>query len=194
MEAYYKNRKKELNKYHKIIKRLSKDGKVDELKQIQKEYFDYLVKPPLIKRNRVLPEEEVLTRLKKTIRDKETKFIQLKLDLCYDLQDSMKEYDSYEKEIIQLRKKYDQLLSQKRQRELLEERTKKQQQEKMKGLLESYVFLQREDKKDMYEEIQKISSEMSNPMRKVYADNSHGEMEYRLTQLYEPLVTVKISD
>lgn len=193
MENYYRNRKKEMAKYEKKIKRLVKDGKIDELKQVRKEHFQFLIKPPPLKRTHVLPEQEVLSQLKKTIREKDSKFIQLKLDLCYDLHDGLKEYDAYEKELIQLRKKYEQLLSQKRQRELLEERTKKQQQEKIQGLLESYHFLEREDKKEMYLEIQNLSSEMANPMRKVIeSDIPQGETEYRLTQLYNPIVTVKI--
>jgi hypothetical protein len=60
--------------------------------------------------------------------------------------------------------------------------------------METYFFLEPEDKKVTYKEIETLSSAMSNPNRKVIAyEIDHREHEYRLTQLYEQVNPVKIS-
>jgi hypothetical protein len=77
----------------------------------------------------------------------ENKFVELKLDLCYDLHDGLKEYDETDKAVSRLRKTREALLLKKRERELLEERIQKQKQEQLKGLMDTYFFLEPEDKK-----------------------------------------------
>ena len=96
--------------------------------------------------------------------------------------------------MARLRKTRDALFLKKRERELLEERIQKQKQEQLKGLMETNFFLEPEDKKVTYKEIETLSSAMANPNRKVIAyEIDHREHEYRLTQLYEQVNPVKIS-
>jgi hypothetical protein len=200
MEAYYKERKKQLNSYLRKIKKLSKAGQVEEVAKLKKEYTQLLIKPPTFKRDAYMTEQDYIQSLNKSIRENENKFVELKLDICYDLHDelkrneNLKNFKEYENTLSSLRKKRDALLSKKRERELLEERTRKQKQEQLKGIMESYFFLENEDKKVTYKEIEKLSSEMANPNRKVIAyEIEHNDIEYRLTQLYDQVYPVKIS-
>jgi hypothetical protein len=195
MEAYYKERKKQLNSYSKNIKKLVKSGRLEDVPRLKKEYIQLLTKPPPFKRDIYMTEYKYGQVLNQRIRDSENKFIELKLDLCYDLHDDLKEYDEADKAISILRKTREALLSKKRERELLEERTQKQKKEQLKGIMETYFFLEHEDKKVTYKEIEKLSSDMANPKRQVIAyEIEHKELEYRLAQIYEPpLYPVKIS-
>jgi len=194
MEAYYKERKKQLVSYSKNIKKMVKAGRVEEVANLKKDYIKLLTKPPPFKRDMYMTEHEYSQILNKRILESENKFVELKLDLCYDLHDGLKEYDETDKAVARLRKTRDALLLKKRERELLEERIKKQKQDQLKGLMETYFFLEQEDKKVTYKEIETLSSAMSNPNRKVIAyEIDHKEHEYRLTQLYEQVNPVKIS-
>lgn len=194
MEAYYKERKKQLVSYSKNIKKMVKSGRLDEVANLKKAYIQLLTKPPPFKRDLYMTEHEYSQILNKRILESENKFVELKLDLCYDLHEGLKEYDTLDKEVSRLRKTREALFLKKRERELLEERIKKQKQEQLKGLMETYFFLEPEDKKVTYKEIETLSSTMSNPNRKVIAyEIDHREHEYRLTQLYEQVNPVKIS-
>jgi len=194
MEAYYKERKKQLTAYSKNIKKSVKAGRLEDLPRLKKEYIQLLTKPPPFKRDVYMTEHEYSQIMNRRIREAEHKFIQLKLDLCYDLHEGLKEFDKADKETALLRKTRDMLLSKRRERELLEERTKKQKQAELKGTMDTYFFLENEDKKVTYKEIEKLSSQMANPNRQVIAyEIEHKELEYRLTQLYNPINPVKIS-
>jgi hypothetical protein len=194
MDAYYKDRKKQLNKYLKNIKKMVKAGKMEEVSQLKKEYIQLMTKPPPFKRDVYMTEHTYGQSLNQRIRESENKFIELKLDLCYDLHDTMKEYDESEKAVNLLKKNREILLSKKRERELLEERTQKQKKEQLKSIMETYFFLEPEDKKVTYKELENLSSQMANPTRQVIAyEIDHKELEYRLTQHYDPpLYPVKI--
>lgn len=194
MEAYYKERKKQLNAHAKNIKKLVKAGRLEDIPRLKKEYIQLLTKPPPFKRDVYMTEHEYGQRLNHRIKESENKFIELKLDLCYDLHEGLREFDEADKECTQMRKIRDAILLKKKERELLEERIKKQRQEQLKGLMETYFFLENEDKKVTYKEIETLSSAMSNPNRKVIAyEIEHKEHEYRLTQLYDQVNPVKIS-
>jgi len=194
MEAYYKDRKKQIASYLKNIKKGVKAGRLDEVERLKKEYAQFLTKSPPFKRDTYMTVPDYLRSLNQRIRESENQFIQLKLDLCYDLHDGLREYDELEKAILALKKIRDMVQSKKREKELSEERSKKQQQDQLKGIMETYFFLEQEDKKVTYQEIEKLSSQMANPNRQVIAyEIEHKELEYRLTQLYEPSYPVKIS-
>jgi len=194
MEAYYKERKKQLNSYSKNIKKLVKAGRLEDVPRLKKEYIQLLTKPPPFKRDVYMTEYAYGQKLNQVIRDSENKFVELKLDLCYDLHDSMKEFEEQEKSITRMRKNRDQLIAKKRDRELIEERSQKEKKDKLKGIMDTYFFLENEDKKVAYKEIEELSSQMVNPNRQVIAyEIEHKELEYRLTQLYDPLYPVKIS-
>jgi hypothetical protein len=194
MEAYYKERKKQIVSYSKNIKKMVKAGRLEEVANLKKAYIQLLTKPPPFKRDLYMTEHEYTQILNKRILECENKFVELKLDLCYDLHEGLKEYDTLDKELGRLRKTREALFLKKRERELLEERIQKQKQEQLKGLMETYFFLEPEDKKVTYKEIETLSSAMSNPNRKVIAyEIDHREHEYRLTQLYEQVNPVKIS-
>jgi hypothetical protein len=61
--------------------------------------------------------------------------------------------------------------------------------------MDTYFFLEREDQKVTYKEINQLSSQMANPKRQVIAyEIEHKDLEYRLTQLYESNTPVKISN
>jgi len=186
-----KERQKQLHSYKKQIKKHAKQGHVEELKQTKKEYIKLLLTP--MKRELYQKEEDYLKELQKSIRDTENKFIELKLDLCYDLHLGLKEFDAYENTLNQMKKKYESALATKKQRELLSEKNKKQEEEERKGMVESYPYLELEDKKKAYAELMKKSEQMANPTRKVIAyEIENKEIEYRLSQLYTPWVDVKI--
>lgn len=194
MEAYYKDRKKQITTCLKNIKKVVKSGKLDDLPRLKKEYTQLLLKPPPFKREVYMTEASYSQILNQRIRDAENKFVELKLDLCYDLHMGLKEYDESDKSISMLRKTRDMLVAKKRERELLEERNKKQKQEQLKGIMDTYFFLEPEDKKVTYKEIENLSSQMANPNRQVIAyEIEHRELEYRLTQLYDAVKPVKIS-
>jgi hypothetical protein len=64
----------------------------------------------------------------------------------------------------------------------------------LRGKIESYPYLDLEAKKETYNEIKELNSQLINPSRQVIAyEIEHKELEYRLTQLYEPLTLIKIS-
>lgn len=194
MEAYYKERKKQLTAYSKKIKKLVNTGRLEEVPRLKKEYTELLIKPPPFKRDMYMTEYAYGQKLNQVIRDSENKFIELKLDLCYDLHDGLKEFDEQEKSISILRRNRETLLAKKRERELLHERTQKENKDKINRILNSYSVLESEDKKVTYKEIEQLSSRMANPTRQVIAyEIEHKELEYRLAQLYDPLYPVKIS-
>ena len=82
MDAYYKERKKQLESYSKKIKKLAITDQVDELKRVKKEYLQLLSTPPSFKRDAYMTEYEYIKTLNKRLRETENKFIELKLDLC----------------------------------------------------------------------------------------------------------------
>ncbi len=186
-----KERQKRLTTYKKQIKKHAKQGRLDELAQAKKEYIQLLLTP--VKRELYQKEEEYLQELKTSIRETENKFIELKLDLCYDLHVGLKEFDAYENTLNQMRKKQETILSAKKQRDHQLEKSKKQLQDQRQGIMDSYPFLELEDKKVAYQELEKLSEQMANPTRKVIAyEIENKELEYRLSQLYTPWTDIKI--
>jgi hypothetical protein len=51
MEAYYKERKKQLVSYSKNIKKMVKAGRLEEVANLKKAYIQLLTKPPPFKRD-----------------------------------------------------------------------------------------------------------------------------------------------
>ena len=186
-----KERQKLLTTYKKQIKKHAKQGRMDELAQTKKDYVQLLLTP--VKRELYQKEDEYLHDLKKSIRDTENKFIELKLDLCYDLHAGLKEFDAYENTLNQMKKKQETVLTAKKQRDLQLEKSKKQLHDQRQGIMDTYPFLELEDKKVAYQELEKLSEQMANPTRKVIAyEIEHKELEYRLSQLYTPWTDIKI--
>jgi hypothetical protein len=182
-----KERQKQLSMYQKQIKKFAKQEKPEELKRTKQEYIRLLLTPA--RRELFQREEDMIRELRKKIRDKENQFIELKLDLCYDLHSEMESFDVYETDLNSLKKQLEKLLSSKKQRELLLEETKKEQEKQRKVLLDSYTYLELEDKKTSYQEFMKQTKQMANPTRKVIAyEIENKELEYRLTQLYAPWI------
>jgi hypothetical protein len=192
MEAFYKDRQKTINTYKKQIKKLSKQGRKEELTQMKQDYVQFLLTP--FQRELFQQEEEYLKEMKKTVREQENRFIELKLDLCYDLHQGLKEYDSYENTLNQIKKQQEKVLSAKKQRELAIEKNKKEIDNQYRGLLDSYPYLELEDKKVAYKELETYYRQIANPTRKVVAyEMENKETEYRLSQLYTPWTDIKIS-
>lgn len=193
MESYYKERQKQIKLYTKNIKKLAKNGSSEELSSLKKEYVAFMLKPPPFKRDVYMTETLYIQDMNRRIQETEQEFIQLKLDLCYDLHEGLKEFDEYENKVSQLRKIRSAFLSKKRDRELLEENKKKEQQNTMDRMTEDFANLDKEGKKTSYQEIKTLYAEMANPRRQVVAyEIDHKELEYRLVQLYDP-PPVKIS-
>jgi hypothetical protein len=187
-----KERQKLLTTYKKQIKKYAKQGRMDELIQTKKEYIKLLLTP--MKRVLFQKEEDYLQDLKKNIRDTENKFIELKLDLCYDLQLGLEEFDAYETTLKEMKKKQEAALNAKKQREQQAEQNKKNLEDQRKKMIESYSFLELEDKKIAYQELEKHYEKMANPTRKVIAyEIENKEIEYRLSQLYSPWTDIKIN-
>jgi hypothetical protein len=205
MEAYYKERQKQIKLYTKNIKKLAKNGVSEELSALKRDYVKYLLKPPPFKRDVYMTETLYIEELTRRIRETEQEFIQLKLDLCYDLNDGLKcddfktglkEYDGYDKKLTMLKNTLSAFRSKITERVLLEEKKKKEQQIRMDRITEDFTDIDKNDmegRKTQYEEIKNLSSEMANTRRQVVAyEIEHKELEYRLIQLYDP-PPVKIS-
>lgn len=204
METYYKERQKQIKLYVKNIKKLAKNGASDELSALKKDYVTFMLRPPPFKREQMITESVYSEDMNRRIRETENDFITLKLDLCYDLYDGLrcddfktglKDFDTYEKKLGILKKARSSFLSKKKDRELLEENTKKKQQETLNRIREDFANLDKEGKKTSYQEILSLSSVMANPRRQVIAyEIENKELEYRLVQLYDPpLYPLKIS-
>ena len=119
----------------------------------------------------------------------------MKLDLCYDLESSLEEYDAKEKEVVALRKTQDTLLRQKQAREHQEKEARMREQEKYQGMVSSFLYLDKVDQIKMYSELERMAESMANPTRQVIAyEIEHKDLEYRLTQLYDPWVEVKLKN
>jgi len=193
MEAYYKARRKKLTQYQRQIKKLYKSGEKDQIKELRKQYMAlWLETPPA--RSKFMSESAYLKEMKRTIREIEEPFLTLKLDLCYDLAMGMEDYDAYEEKTNMLRKTQGNLLTQKREREHQSMEEKKRAQEKYNGMVASFQFTDESDQPALYRDIETLSEQMSNPRRKVIAyEIEHKELEYRLTQMYDPWVEVQIT-
>jgi hypothetical protein len=197
MEAYYKARKKKLTFYARQIKKLHQAGEKEQAKSLRKEYVKFLLEPPP-PRDLYMSEGAYLKELKKSIRALDEEFIMLKLDLCYDLDyllEGMEEYGSFEENprSLSLRKTEKYLLEKKNERENQMSKDKKKEEKEYQDLVSSFPFIDREDKPKVYLEIEKMAEAMSNPQRKVIAyEIENKELEYRLTQLYDPWIEVKI--
>ena len=193
MENYYKERKKQQNLYSKKIKKMTETGDKD-LSRLKKEYAKWSLQPPTFERGEYWTETEVIKEITRRIREAEEEFITLKLDLCYDLSVDGDAFDPLEKKIMKLNKTRDKLLVEKQRRESAAEMAKQEIKDQLKGLLENYSFLEPEDKKSTYRQMMELSSQLMNPNSQVIAyEIEHKELEYRLTQLYEPTVLLKIS-
>lgn len=191
MEAYYKARRKKLILYSKQIKKLMNAGSIEPLKELRKTYRALLMETP--PRDKYMSEQAYLKELKKSVREVQDPFMILKFDLCYDLTVGVEEYDTQEKQLISLKKTQDMLLKQKQVREHQAREAKKQEQEKYQGLASSFLYLDRADQLKTYLELEKMADAMANPQRQVIAyEIEHKEREYRLTQLYDPWVEVKL--
>lgn len=193
MENYYKERKKQQTLYSKKIKKMTESGDKD-LSRLKKEYAKWSIQPPTFERGEYWTEEEVIKEITRRIREAEEEFITLKLDICYDLSVDVEAFEPLEKKIMKLNKTRDKLLVEKQRRESAVEMAKKEIKDQLKGLLENYPFLEPEDKKSSYRQMMALSSQLMNPNSQVIAyEIEHKELEYRLTQLYEPTVLLKIS-
>ena len=199
MEAYYKARQKKLSLLFTQMKKLRKTGRSEDLvkaKEVKKAYVDLLLEPPPA-RDKVMSEQTYLKEMKKSFHVANESLLSLKMDICYDLHkslsDSFSEFNVLEKKAKTLQDVKSAIYLQLKEREKVQAETKKRQQEKYQGLSGSYLVLDREDQKKMYQDLEKLGSEMSNPHRKVIAyEIANNELEYRLTQIYEPFVPVKI--
>jgi hypothetical protein len=121
-------------------------------------------------------------------------YITLKLDFCYDLSSDLDTYDALEKTILKLNKTRDRIMIEKQKREQALNTRKADIQGELKGLLDNHPFLELEDKKASYRKMKELSYQLMNPTSQVIAyEIEHKELEYRLTQLYEPLTLIKIS-
>jgi len=193
MENYYKERKKQQNLYSKKIKKMTETGDKD-LPRLKKEYARWSIQPPTFERGEYWTEQEVIKEITRRIQEAEEEFITLKLDLCYDLSDNLDAFEPLEKKIMKLNKTRDKLLAEKQRRESVLDTSKKEIKDQLKGLLENYPYLEPEDKKSSYIQMRELSSQLVNPNSQVIAyEIEHKELEYRLTQLYDPPVLLKIS-
>jgi hypothetical protein len=193
MENYYRDRKEQQTKFSKKLKKMAESGDRD-LPRLKKEYIKWSIQPPTFERGEYWTENEVLKELTRKIQEAEEEFISLKLDFCYDLSTDLDTYDVLEKTIMKLNKTRDKLLSEKQKRESLLKKSQTAIKKEIKDLSDAHKYLDPEDKKTSYRQIKELSSQLMNPTSQVIAyEIEHKELEYRLTQLYEPLTLIKIS-
>jgi len=193
MENYYKDRKDQQVKYSKKLKKMAESGDKD-LSRLKKEYMQWSLEPPNFDRGEYWSEQEVLKELNKKIQEAQEECLTLKLDLVYGLSEDVDTFEPLEKQILKMNKTRDRLLGEKLKRERVLETNKKDIQFKLKGLMDSYRYLEPVDKKKAYTRMKELSSQLVNPNSQVIAyEIEHKELEYRLTQLYEPFILLKIS-
>lgn len=193
MEDYYRDRKEQQVKYSKKLKKMSDSGDKD-LSRLKKEYIRWSIKPPDFERGEYWTEDEVIKELTRKIRDAEEEFITLKLDFCYDLSSDLDTFDVLEKTIMKMNKSRDKILAEKQKRVSALQKKQNEIKDQLKGLLDVHKYLELEDKKTSYLQMKELSAQLVNPTSQVIAyEIEHKELEYRLTQLYEPLTLIKIS-
>jgi len=193
MENYYRDRKEQQIRFSKKLKKMADSGDKD-LDRLKKEYIKWSIKPPNFERGEYWTENEVIKELTRKIQETEEEFISLKLDFCYDLSTDLDTYDVLEKTIMKMNKTRDKLLIERQKRESLMEKTQTAIKKEMKDLSDAHTYLDPEDKKTSYKKMKELSSQLMNPTSQVIAyEIEHKELEYRLTQLYEPFTLIKIS-
>jgi len=193
MEDYYRDRKEQQVKYSKKLKKMSDSGDKD-LSRLKKEYIRWSIKPPDFERGEYWTEDEVIKELTRKIRDVEEEFITLKLDFCYDLSSDLDTFDVLEKTILKMNKSRDKIIAEKQKRVFALQKKQDEIKDQLKGLLDVHKYLELEDKKTSYLQMKELSAQLVNPTSQVIAyEIEHKELEYRLTQLYEPLTLIKIS-
>ena len=191
MEAYYKARRKKINLYTRQLKKLKGTGTKEQIREIQAAYRNVILETP--SREKYMSEDAYLKELKRSVRDVQEPFLTLKLDLCYDLEVGLEEYDKQEKEVLSLKKTQDMLLKQKQAREHQSKEEARREREQYKGKVDSFLYLEKADQMKLYTELEEQARALANPHRQVMAyEIANKELEYRLTQLYDPLVEVKI--
>ena len=193
MEIYYKDRKEQQVKYSKKLKKMAESGDKD-LSRLKKEYMQWSLEPPNFDRGEYWSEQDVLKELNQRIRDTQEECLTTKLDLVYGLSEDVDTFEPLEKQILKMNKTRDKILGEKQKREAVLEKNKKDIRFQLKGLMDSYRYLELVDKKKAYTQMKELSSQLVNPTSQVIAyEIEHKELEYRLTQLYEPLFLLKIS-
>ena len=193
MENYYRDRKEQQIKFSKKLKKMADSGDRD-LSRLKKEYIKWSIQPPTFERGEYWTENEVIKELTRKIQEAEEEFISLKLDFCYDLSTDLDTYDVLEKTIMKMNKTRDKLLADRQKRESLMQKSHAAIKKEIKDLSDAHKYLDPEDKKSSYRKIKELSSQLMNPTSQVIAyEIDHKELEYRLTQLYEPLTLIKIS-
>ena len=193
MENYYRDRKEQQIKFSKKLKKMADSGDRD-LSRLKKEYIKWSIQPPTFERGEYWTENEVIKELTRKIQEAEEEFISLKLDFCYDLSTDLDTYDVLEKTIMKMNKTRDKLLADRQKRESLMQKSHAAIKKEIKDLSDAHKYLDPEDKKTSYRKIKELSSQLMNPTSQVIAyEIDHKELEYRLTQLYEPLTLIKIS-
>lgn len=193
MEDYYRDRKEQQVKYSKKLKKMSDSGDKD-LSRLKKEYIRWSIKPPNFERGEYWTEDEVIKELTRKIREAEEEFITLKLDFCYDLSSDLDTFDVLEKTIMKMNKSRDKIIAEKQKRVSALQKKQEEIKDQLKGLLDVHKYLELEDKKKSYLQMKELSAQRVNPTSQVIAyEIEHKELEYRLTQLYEPLTLIKIS-
>ncbi len=192
MEAFYKARRKKMTLCSKQIhKLLNSNGPKDQIDALRETYRALIMDLP--SRDTYMSESAYLKELKQSVQEAQEPFITLKLDLCYDLETGLEEYDAQESRVKMLRKTQDGLLKQKQVREHQAKEARAREQEQYQGRVSSFLFLDRADQMKTYGDLELMAQSLANPMRQVIAyEIENKELEYRLTQLYEPLVEVKL--
>jgi hypothetical protein len=194
MEAYYKARRKKLLLCSKqITKLLKSNGSKEQIRALRETYRGLMMETP--PREKYMSEPAYLRELKRSVREAHEPFLTLKLDLCYDLESTLEEYDAREKEVNLLRKTQDTLLRQKQEREHQAKENRTREQEKYRGMVSSFLYLDKVDQMKMYPELERMAESMADSSRQVIAyEIEHKDLEYRLTQLYDPWIEVKLKN
>jgi len=193
MENYYKDRKKQQTLFSKKIKKMTETGDKD-LSRVKKEYVKWSIRPPNYERGEYWSEDEVIKELTRKIQDAQEELNTLQYDFCYHLSKESDTFDVLEKTIAKMNKTRTKILTDKNNREQAVLKKRAAIQGELKGLLDNHSFLEIEDKKANYRQMKELSSKLVHPTSEVIAyEIEHKELEYRLTQLYEPLTLIKIS-
>lgn len=193
MENYYKDRKKQQTLFSKKIKKMSETGDQD-LSRVKKEYVKWSIRPPNYERGEYWSEDEVIKELTRKIQEAQEELITLQFDFCYHLSNESDTFDVLEKTIAKMVKTRTKIFTDKNNREQAELKKRAAIQGELKALSDNHSFLEIEDKKANYRQMKELSSQLVHPTSQVIAyEIEHKELEYRLTQLYEPLTLIKIS-
>jgi len=189
MDSYYREKKIQEDKYKKSLKKALSKGDNEKIKSIRSEQS---LKPVEKDRSKYRNESEYLKELKEKIIHLEKKRIDIYYDIFYDLQENMEEYDTYKADLDKLKRRYENLLKIKAEREDKKRADRYKLLNEINENVAIYKFMDIADKKESYLKIRELGEKLLEKNISIIPTMEDGVMIYRSIINYEPPVDIKI--